>query len=378
MAENNRVQNIDFSYYFSEAYKIEFEPYSKRVESDLSNLINSEILKYKYSDVFVIGRKGINLFQPYIAKVNGKNNLQGIYAIQLFSFSEHPLVKILHPIYVSGFKPLRIFETFRKRHSANKILLTDAIKTGHEIIEVIDTLKRDKISKVCGYLANKNGLSELQKEFPEIQFSFSKIVDDIDYDKEQDRLQHIYQSRLIPIDGDHPYKIYSLKYQISTDDLVIYVNDAISKFKLPDTDIKKDVLIVPHISSYTLNLDFEAVSKENPDLKQDFYEIERLQMRFKIDPKNSQLRIMALALDQTNNLVANGGHSIEFQKCGMKILKKICDGICIPNPLKDKPEEKICPLCIDVHISNFIISYTEKELFKILDSKGVKIERMAL
>lgn len=378
MVEDNEVLNVDLAYYFSEAYKIEFEPYSKLVESDLDHLICSEILSYKFSDVFVIGRKGMNLFQPYIKKVNGKNNLQGIYAIQLFSFSEHPLIKILHPGRFSNFKPIKFIESLRKKYFGNVILLTDAIKSGNEIIEVIENLPPHKISKICGYLANKNGLSTLQKKYPYIQFSFSKIVDDANYDIEQDRLQLIYQSRLIPIDGDHPYRIYSLKYQISTEDLVVHINDLIGKFRLAGTDIKKDYLIVPQISSYTVNLDFNAVSQENPDLKQNLYEVERLQLRFKIDPKLSQLRIMALALDLTSDPILNGGCSIEYQNCGIKILKKMCETIYIPHPLKDNPHEKICPLCIDKNISNFVISYTERELFKILDSNGVKIEKLEI
>ncbi len=376
--ERKEIPTIDLKYYFSQAYNTKSEPYSKNVESDLGQLIKSEIMNFKYSDVYVIGRKGINLFQPYIKKVNWRSNLQGIYVIQLFSFTEHPFVRILQPIRTSDFKLIRFFERIRKKYFGNIILLTDAIKTGNEITEVIEGLQQFKISKVCGYLANKNGLSTLQKKFPDIQFSFVKIVDDINYDLEQDKLQYIYQTRLIPIDGDHPYRIYFLKFQISPDDLVTFVKQAIYKFKLVDADIIKDDLIVPDISSYTAILDFNTVSLENPDLKQDAFEVELIKMRFKIDPKLSQLRIMAIALDQTNNPIPNEGTPIKFPKCGIKIFNKMCEAMYIPRPLRDKPEEKICPLCIDMHISNYIIWYTERELFKILESRGVKIEKMDL
>jgi hypothetical protein len=368
---------IDLKFYFSKAYKIDFDTYSKQVEETLATLISSEISNYKYSDVFVVGRKGINLFQPYIKKIKGNLDLQGIFAIQLFSFSEHPFVKIIYPIRFSNYKIIQLLDSVRKKFLGNTILLTDAINSGNEISEVIDNINPKNITKVCGYLANKNGLSLLQKKYPKIQFSFPRIMDDDNYTIEQDNLQHIYHSRLIPIDGDHPYRIYSLKYQIDIDDLIVHIDRIINKFKsIENPDVKKDILIVPHISSYTINLNFNAFLNEYPDLKQDLFTIERFQMRIKFDPKISQLRIMVLALDIINSASLTNGDSIKYKQCGLKFLDKLCESIHLPTFLKDNPPEKICPLCVDNYISNLLLSHVERELVKFLEREGVKIEKM--
>lgn len=378
MAESDEDIIVDMKHYFSEAYALDFEPYSKHVNNILDHLIKSEILNYKNSDVLVIGRKGVSLFQPYIKTVNRENNLQGIFTIQLFSHSKHPIIKMVQPHRYSDFKPLKQIECIRKRFYGKVILLTDAINSGNEISEVIKTIDPKNISKICGYLANKDCLSELQKKYPRIQFSFIKIVNKEEYTLEQDRLQLIYHSRLIPIDGEHPYQIYSLKYQLSPEDLVNHMDNIFSKFKLAETNLKKDELLVPNISSYTINLDYNILCQENPELIQQVYDIERLQVRFKIDPKESKLRIMALALVNNTDIDINKQCNIEYKTCGINILKKMCETISIPHPMKDKPQEKICPLCIDLNISNFIIFYAEKELFKILESNGVKIDKMEI
>jgi len=376
MEEQNEDFIIDLKYYFSEAYKIDFGSFSKKIEFDLNNLIKSEILNYRYSDVMVIGRKSFNLFQPYIKKIK-KNPLQEIYTIKLFSFTEHPIVSTLHPSALDFFNPIQAIEILWKKIFGKIILLTDAIKTGEEVSEVIENLTPDKISKVCGYLANKNGLSQLQKKYPKIQFSFLNIVNDTNYDIEQDRLQYVYQSRLIPIDGDHPFEIYSLKHQMNFDDLNLLIINIINKYKSADKDVKKDQLIVEHISSYTINLDFNAVLKEKPDFNQKFFKIDRMQFRYKFDPIQSQLRIMVLALDLTDpNLLINEKQAIEYKQCGLKLPFKMCEGVFIPPSSKDNPQQKICPLCIDRNISKFIISDFELEFFKNLESIGVKIEKL--
>lgn len=365
--------------YFKETFKQDHEPYSGNVHDALNKLIISEIVDHNNYNILVIGRKGLNLFQPYITAINQTNNLQEIYTIRLFSHTKHPMIRPVGPRGHSDHRPINKKESIKDGCSSSQyILLTDAINTGDEIQKVMNTIEPESISKICGYLANKDKLSELQKNYPNIQFSFIKIENEDEYTLEQDRLQHISQSRLIPTDGEHPYRIYSLKYQVSTEDLVNHMDNIFSKFKSDGYRLlKKDYLIVPNISSYTINLDYSKLCEENPELIQPYYVIERMQVRFKIDPKVSKLMIMALALDLTNNIYihTNGKCHIEYNKCGINIHDKMCEKVEMPTPMEDNPRDKICPLCIDFNISNLLISYAENELFKILESNGVKIEQ---
>jgi hypothetical protein len=370
---------MDLKTYFAESYKTDFDTINKQVESDLNSLIKSEISKEKYSDVFVLGRKGISLFQPYIKKVNGENHLQGIYSIQLYSHSPHALIKLLHPHRFSKFLPRKLIEIFRKRRSGNVILLTDAIKTGTEVVTIIDeTIRPNSVKKVCGYLARRDGLLFLQKKYPKIQFSFPKIVDAENYDNEQDRLQHIYQSRLIPSDGDHPYRIYSLKYQIGITDILLIIDKIILKYKSPDyPEIKTDTLIVPHISSNTFYLDLDLFLRENTNLQQELYTIVRAKIRIKFDPKTSQLRIMALALDDVEADPESEVTLIKYRQCNLDLKSKLCDVLVGPDMEETFPQ-KFCPHCLDVNISNTILDYVERELIKELVSNGIKIEKTEL
>lgn len=364
--------------YFKETFKQDHEPYSRNVHDALNKLIISEIVDHNNYNILVIGRKGLNLFQPYITAINQTNNLQDIYTIRLFSHTKHPMIRPVGPQRHSDHRPINEKEPIKDgRSSLPYILLTDAINTGDEIQKVMNTIKPEDISKICGYLANKDSLSDLKKKYPRIQFSFIKIVNKDEYYLEQDRLQPISQSRLIPTDGEHPYRIYSLKYQLSTEDLVNHMDNIFSIFREEGSRLKNDYLSIPNISSYTINLDYNKLCEENPELIQPYYDIEIMKVRFKIDPKISKLMIMALALTLTNNtdIHTNGKCHIEFKKCGMNIHDKMCENDDMPIPMEDKPQEKICPLCIDLNISNFIIAYAEKELFKILESNGIKIEQ---
>jgi len=372
---------MDLKTYFSESYNTKYETIKEKVEGDLDSLIKFEVSKEKYSDVLVLGRKGVSLFEPYIKKINGVNNLQGIYSIQLYSHTHHALIKILHPHRFSKFLPRKLIETVRKRTSGNVILLADAIKTGTEVSTVIDnTIQSEKVKKVCGYLANKQGLIFLQKKYPKIQFSFPNIVDANKYDDEQDKLQHIYQCRLIPSDGDHPYRIYSLKYQIGIDDLVSTIDKIVEKYKSPEYPIiKKDTLLIPHISSYTINLNLDSFLQEYANLQQNLYKIIRSQLRIKFDPNKSQLRIMALALDDTEADPVSESALIKYRQCGLDLQKKFCYELIGPeDDDKDTFPKKFCPLCLDINISNKLLDYVEVELINKLESNGIKMEKTKL
>lgn len=130
------------------------------IEKEIQHFFTNEIVRNRYSNIVIVERKGLNLFHPYLHNVAG---LHGLSSIKLHGDpGEFPQVAITKNYSLT-------------RSTKNYVIITDAIDTGSEIKRIIYSyyprlFHKPKISKVCGYLAKKDAITELEKEFPKIEF----------------------------------------------------------------------------------------------------------------------------------------------------------------------------------------------------------------
>lgn len=372
MEKTNQESSIDINTYFSESFNTDENKYLPEFDTTIKNLLASEISGYSNLQIILVGRKSKSLFQPYIKQISETNALRQIEIIQIYSHTAHPLVRIVSPLCNHGKNKTEINQNKEvDDNTMETIILVDAINHGNEIRTVLEHYEDTKILKICGYLANKKTLSGLRKNHTDIQFSFVKIAEELDnYNAEQDRLQLIYQNRLIPIDSDHPYKIYALKFQIGAEDIKAYIISVLHPLVTDENEIQENQLLAKNIFSYTAELDYTNICAKFPELQSDKYNVDVIKIRFKIDETTSKMCITAMAL-------VNIDSDIAYNNCSIPIIDKCCRHIIVPEEPKDKPQEKICPNCIDRTISLRLLQHIDSEIKKMLSKANITIDELA-
>ena len=173
------------------------------IEGELSKLVYEEILSESPTVVYIVERKGVNLFHPFFNAIVERHH---IGAIRLYKNS----------------KILRI-KGCTSANAKESILITDAIGSGAEVSTICDALNDISdsdipISKVCGYVAKKSGIDELRKKFPHITFKFIHEAEgDGTYNNVLWMLTPVYHSRLEPLDSEHPFYLYRFTSRIGED-----------------------------------------------------------------------------------------------------------------------------------------------------------------
>ncbi len=184
---HNVETTIDLREVFSSAYEKDPVEMSAEIEGDLSDLVSKEILSEIPTNIYVSERKGVNLFHPFFNSILEKHRLTSISL-----YKQTPIVRMKEAKSIS---------------KDTSILLTDTIGEAKEV-EIISKILNDSgipLSKVCGYLAKKEGLENLQNQFPLIQFKFVyEAENDKAYKDALWRLTLVYHSRIEPPDSSHP------------------------------------------------------------------------------------------------------------------------------------------------------------------------------
>ncbi|WP_292518422.1 hypothetical protein [Methanoculleus sp.] len=317
-----------------------------RIENQLEEFVLAEITP-QHPNVYVLERKGFNLFRPYF---DPSRNVSGLNSIKLLYNS----------------KTIRINCYSENDPEKENVLVTDAIGEGKEVDITLSTLNEFrpeiKISKVYAYLAKQDGLNKLVENFPLIQFNSLKLVTSSeDYREEHKRLFCVYHSRMEPIDGEHPYKIYDIKSVES--DIIHDVQSAIPSIYPGEFDIKEDKLLINSKKAFSVNiLEPDLILNRFSWYDPEVYEVDRMQFRFKYDPENFKLRVMALSLINYNpNLLSKWPHLI-FGNCFKKLDVKFCQTSIGCSTRSSQFIVTCCPHCIDWNISQYLLSQFESIL----------------
>lgn len=236
MSDSSIEDTITIKEKFGHISNTESQKIADAIDKEIFSFFNKEVITETDLNVMPIERKGLNLFHPYLSNIEG---LRNIISIKPLSYHQGP-------------KSLRyqFFSVFNL--NKGNILLTDAIATGSEIQRILQgsafNLKAlGGFNKVCGYLALRSALDNLEREFPNISFRFFKIVDTYEeYYEEHNKIIYVYQKRMEPIDEEHPFIILDVQPNIEFDELKIQIEKIITDrygddFELIDNDIGIDL-----------------------------------------------------------------------------------------------------------------------------------------
>jgi hypothetical protein len=267
------------------------------------------------------------------------------------------------------------FFTFFNLGNSN-ILLTDAVTTGSEARQILKksafTLKFfGGFKKVCGYLALKSALDELEKEFPDVTFRFLKIVETKEeYYEEHKKINYVYQKRMEPIDEEHAFIVIDIKSELGIpvikDKIIELVwNKYSHEFELLDNELGI-------ATKFNFTIYFEdpiQVLESVSDIHlQKGDVIEKLAIRFKYSSLDSKLRVMVLLMPHLNRETR-----LQWLKrfclstCSRKIPVKLCKFHII---LKIFPITDRCALCAECIDSNGSTSLL-KDIYSSISKYGL-------
>lgn len=336
---------------------------AESIENEINRLFQKTIQNDKPSNIVVIENKGWNLYQPYLKKLVGF----------------HPISR-WKPFHYSRSPRLLLYASINPNNDT--ILLTDAVKCGTEINGILgqSVFKRlyskDKITKIIGYLATDEGLKNIQDQNTDVALSFVKVVDSVSaYEDEQKRMRLVYQNRMEPIDGEHPFIIL----RSDAEDLNItlikqIIEDSIQEFYNGDYCITDNRLKIKDKKGVTVH--FHSPEAFNINLKEyskRTFRFEKIALRFKYSIKDGTLRIAAVAMtDDKRNLTTIVSRVLRG-KCGQNFPYKACRRY---HPLKrlNILRSSFCPMCIDNNISRYVISSFFEASRKVSEKRNIKWE----
>lgn len=361
MQKNIDTTLIDFRTIFPDVFeKDPFEIVSV-IEGELSKLVYEEILSESPTVVYVVERKGVNLFHPFFNAIVERHHIGDI---RLYKNS----------------KILRI-KGYVSTNAKEPILITDAIGSGDEVSTICAALSdlsdsNISVSKVCGYVAKKRGIDELRKKFPQITFKFiHEAEDDGTYNKVLWMLTPVYHSRLEPLDSEHPFYLYLFTHKIGEDTMnhiIVRACDELFRgdFSIKGDDLrmdKDDKLRSDNIVGWTVECDDpnSMMGAIIPREQEKFFQAERLELRFRFDASKSRLLLMAFC-SPVVDIIRFRNSEVD---CRNFLSRRYCDIF-----EKDiQAHEVICPLCIDANISLYILDKFENELQSITEEIGHRV-----
>ncbi|OEU43486.1 hypothetical protein BGV40_03840 [Methanosarcina sp. Ant1] len=294
-----------------------------KIETEMSQLISDEILSEESTFIYIVERRALNLIHPFLNSIIDHHNV--------------------------GFIRVNRDDKIQIRQNSNDgskcIVLTDAIRRGEEISKIIRFLteKNIKILKVCGYLACRKNVERVKKEFPTTKFIFVHNVEaSEEYNQYHVELIPIHQSRIEPLDSEHPYYTYNILPKINKLDAPQIIQALCGSTPKDDDKLRSCGVIGYTVEFEEINT-FEnlKVIRQIDDLK-----IERLLLRFRLDISKSLLRIMAFC-------PVNPGIIEQNQKsCHIKKIIPKKNAYC---KLLEKSNKMMCPICLDTNLSLLVL-----------------------
>jgi hypothetical protein len=318
------------------------------IDEELLPFFIKEVVQETESNVIPIERKGLNLFHPYLSNIEGMRNVISVKPLNY------------HGPYSLRYK----FFSFFNLDKSN-ILLTDAVTTGSEIRKILrgSAFKLKALGgfkKVCGYLALKSALNELEREFPDISFKFLKIVETIEeYYEEHKKIIYVYQKRMEPIDEEHQFIVVEVKPTINLGDIRTKINEIIKNKYGENFELRENELGIDSKYNFTFYFN-DPVEVLETVLKvhlQKGDQIEKLVIRFKFSSLDSKLRMMALSMPNLNKETRlQCIERIISSSCNRKVPRRYCNVHFIFRLLAKNNRCLLCAECIDSNVSALLLT----------------------
>lgn len=331
-----------------------------KIDEDLLAFFIREVVQESELNVLPVERKGLNLFHPYLSNIEG---LRNVISIKPLSYFQGP-----------NSLRYKFFTVFNINKS--NILLTDAIATGSEIRKILRwspfTLKTfGGFKKVCGYLALKSALDELEKEFPHITFRFLKPVESMEeYYEEHKKIIYVYQKRMEPIDEEHPFVIIEIKPGIAIAEIKTRILDVIREQCGSDFEAQDNENGIDSKHNFTIYFN-DPASVLNSALKiqlQDGESIEKLAIRLKFSSLDSKLRIMVLSMPHLNRETKlQYAKRFVVSSCSRKIPNRSCNENVFLKILSRHNRCLLCADCVDSNVSFLLL----KKVYSAISKSGL-------
>lgn len=329
------------------------------IDEDLLLFFNKEVVQESDLNVIPIERKGLNLFHPYLSNIEG---LRNVISVKPLSYHQSMEMK---------YKFLAVF-TLGK----SNILLTDAIATGSEARKILkkSAFKLKYLGgfkKVCGYLALKSALEELEREFPDIDFKFLKVVDTWDaYYEEHKKITYVYQKRMEPLDEEHLFIVVEIKPGITFQEIESTIEEIIKNKFRSNFELVENELGIESKYNFTIYFDdpiavLESVLKIHLQVED---QIEKLAIRFKFSTLDSKLRIMVLSMPHLDKETR-----FQFWKrflsstCERAVPKRYCNTHIIVKLFIKGDRCALCAECIDTNVSALLL----KVVYSAISESGL-------
>jgi len=340
-----RVDEINFKTVFPNVFEADIHQINRDFNMEIHNLIENEISNVERTFVYIVERRGLNLFLPFVSTIK--------------KFHEMGTIRLYDDKKLAGIK-----------EGANNsrrecIIITDAIRKGEEISIIVDSLNKlgIEVLKVCGYLSNKETIENLRNMYADTKFKFiHEVTDYSQYKEYYGKTAIIHHKRLEPLDSEHPYYMYKFKNKIGRDKIETLIWESCKK-----ANISRDQdLINNDITGYSAEFNGDdALKSISLNTKNDFFEIDRLLLRFRFDKSKSELRIMAFC--DVNNFNLNKINLMD------DYIEEILPGfIRYCNFLNDisSSQKVVCPLCTDINLSRTFLDKYDYKIKRLSENKG--------
>jgi hypothetical protein len=332
---------------------------ANEIDNELLIFFNQEVVQDENTNVIAVMSKGLNLFHPYLESIKDMRTIISVKSL-------------IHKDPYS--MDYRFLSPYNNR---SNILLTDAIKTGAEIRKIL-THSPFKfkifggIKKVCGYMALKNALDELENDYPDISFTFLKVIEDLDeYYEEHKKIIYVYQKRMAPIDGEHGYFIIDCNPALSFTDIKEIIQESFQQRYGSCFELLNNNLGIETKHNFTVYFD------PSEDLLRNLFNIqlhdgdiiEKLSIRFKYSSDDSKLRVMALSMPHLGreNLLQYGRRKI-FASCRRTLPKRNCHINPLVRLIFSFDRNTMCSKCVDTNISGTVL----KDVYFMFSQSGLR------
>lgn len=322
-----------------------------QVRMNTLTLVQEHLLLEKPTVLIRVGRKGAHLFGPYDARIEEKGFITCTYRL---------IAK-------------NRFATMKPSLDLSKtavILITDTIHKGEEMKNVLVRLQAEKIKvhKIFCYSKYQKGVDNLVQsgliKEDQIISLFSSITEE-EYMEKCKQLLAFFRSRIEPMDPDLCYDTYNVDDVIDLKNfakIIVPILEEIFGKKLTIFEASDNGFAsnVQELSCYVENSEIESKITNTLFKKTINCKIPAISIRFKLNQKNVDTDFTAIIKTGSSCNIGNN-KAIECLNHSNHCCMELTDIVGLN---QDEAKQLICPTCIEIHISDYILNEIKSRITK--------------